>query len=270
MTWETWILKVRMTAGHLLVVFFMSWYFCVFYVCFVAINASLPSNLNSPVKSPSEGLEPSFFIHNNKPADQSKLTMSRVSSVSPGDVITNDDDEMCREEDSGIGLFRCGQCNKAFPQRSVLQLHICSRAPSKSFECGFCGNAFGNPNDLRAHSAVHFNEKPFKCGYCSRAFSGATTLNNHIRRHTGDMPFKCQNCNKTFSHGAQLSRHQRMECRQVSSNELQSCSWLLIAHKETTLFHNSSESNVQFTEQHLSSPVLFVSRIKCVHSTRLM
>ncbi|KAK3729595.1 hypothetical protein QZH41_016162 [Actinostola sp. cb2023] len=155
--------------------------------------------------------------------------------------VTNgggDDDgesDMRREDDTGMALFRCGQCDKAFPQKSTLQLHICTRAPNKPYECGFCGNAFANPNDLRAHSASHCNEKPFKCGYCSRSFSGATTLNNHIRAHTGEKPFNCEKCGKTFSQGAQLSRHQRIstECKQVNAfrERIENCNLEIHVHE---------------------------------------
>lgn len=193
------------------------------FVCFTAINASIPSDLNSPIKSPeyqdivtNDDNSTTFFTH-PIPTDQyNHVLRTKISLVNED----KDDEEICREEDSGMGVFRCGQCDKAFPQKSILQLHICTRTPNKPFECGCCGNAFANPNDLRAHSAVHCNEKPFKCGYCSRAFSGATTLNNHIRTHTGEKPFNCQKCSRTFSQGAQLSRHQRIECKHVSGSEV--------------------------------------------------
>lgn len=112
------------------------------------------------------------------------------------------------------GVWKCGQCNKTFLQRVMLQAHICSRMPHKPYQCGHCCLSFNHPNELRTHAVVHSGKKPFKCGYCARTFAGATTLNNHVRTHTGERPFTCEKCNKTFSQATQLSRHKKcvFEC----------------------------------------------------------
>lgn len=109
-----------------------------------------------------------------------------------------------------LSLWKCGQCKKSFPQRIMLQVHVCNEAPKKPYQCGHCAQSFSSPAQLRAHAVTHISKKPFKCGYCSRAFAGATTLNNHIRTHTGEKPFACDKCGKNFTQGSQLSRHQRI------------------------------------------------------------
>ena len=109
-----------------------------------------------------------------------------------------------------LSLWKCGQCKKSFPQRTMLQVHICNQAPKKPYQCGHCAQSFSRPAELRAHAVIHASKKPFKCGYCSRAFAGATTLNNHIRTHTGEKPFVCDKCGRHFTQGSQLSRHQRI------------------------------------------------------------
>ncbi|XP_029196546.2 putative histone-lysine N-methyltransferase PRDM6 isoform X1 [Acropora muricata] len=109
-----------------------------------------------------------------------------------------------------LSLWKCGQCKKSFPQRIMLQVHVCNEAPKKPYQCGHCTQSFSSPAHLRAHAVNHVSKKPFKCGYCSRAFAGATTLNNHIRTHTGEKPFVCDKCGKNFTQGSQLSRHQRI------------------------------------------------------------
>jgi len=109
-----------------------------------------------------------------------------------------------------LSLWKCGQCKKSFPQRTMLQVHVCNEAPKKPYQCGHCSQSFSHPAQLRAHAVSHASKKPFKCGYCSRAFAGATTLNNHIRTHTGERPFVCDKCGKNFTQGSQLSRHQRI------------------------------------------------------------
>lgn len=106
-------------------------------------------------------------------------------------------------------IWHCGQCDKSFAQRSLLQMHICSRNPNRPYQCGHCAQEFAHPNELRTHAVIHSGKKPFKCGFCSRTFAGATTLNNHVRTHTGERPFTCNKCYKTFSQASQLSKHKR-------------------------------------------------------------
>lgn len=106
-------------------------------------------------------------------------------------------------------IWHCGQCDKSFAQRSLLQMHVCSRNPNRPYQCGHCAQEFAHPNELRTHAVIHSGKKPFKCGFCSRTFAGATTLNNHVRTHTGERPFTCNKCYKTFSQASQLSKHKR-------------------------------------------------------------
>lgn len=137
---------------------------------------------------------------------------SSSNNERPGSSSSSADHETRKkpEEINDDNAFQCGQCGKTFPQRSVLQIHVCPKAPYKPYHCGHCSQLFSDPNELRNHAIIHINEKPFKCGYCSRSFSGATTLNNHIRTHTGEKPFECSLCGKTFSQASQLSRHEKI------------------------------------------------------------
>lgn len=113
-------------------------------------------------------------------------------------------------EDRDIGVWKCGQCQERFTQRSALRLHVCPSQANNPFQCGHCSLSFADPTKLRAHVVTHNNERPFKCGFCSRTFAGATTLNNHVRTHTGQKPFTCEKCGKSFSQASQMSRHQRL------------------------------------------------------------
>ena len=106
-------------------------------------------------------------------------------------------------------IWHCGQCEKSFAQRSLLQMHSCSRNTKRPYQCGHCAQEFAHPNELRTHAVIHSGKKPFKCGFCSRTFAGATTLNNHVRTHTGERPFSCNKCHRTFSQASQLSKHKR-------------------------------------------------------------
>ena len=119
-----------------------------------------------------------------------------------------------------FSMWQCGQCNKTFTQRVLLQVHVCPNKPVNPYKCGHCAESFTNPTDLRVHVGKHSGEKPFKCGFCSRSFSGATTLNNHIRTHTGEKPFGCDKCGRTFAQPTHLARHMRIPGECSKSNEL--------------------------------------------------
>jgi hypothetical protein len=161
------------------------------------------------------GFDPYSLHIQTEPNSGSNLLLEK-RSISDNDIGNSSLFEMKESEEEGIAsyseenAFKCGQCGKTFPQRSVLQIHVCPKAPYKPYHCGHCSRLFSDPNELRNHAIIHINEKPFKCGYCSRSFSGATTLNNHIRTHTGEKPFECSACGKTFSQASQLSRHERI------------------------------------------------------------
>lgn len=111
--------------------------------------------------------------------------------------------------DDKESLWNCGQCQRSFTQRALLQNHVCQGMPNRPYKCGQCEDTFTQSNDLRTHVVKHSNDKLFKCGYCSRSFAGATTLDNHIRTHTGEKPFVCNKCSKVFCTASQLSRHQK-------------------------------------------------------------
>ena len=205
-----------------------------------------PSSVPSPSRPPSPNSqqnspkavsgEPVSGLQSEVPSafDFSVATMSRKrphfpqspAPVSSPESIRSDTASPNRSEDGNssptiakqqiysniteLSLWKCGQCKKSFPQRTMLQVHICNQAPKKPYQCGHCAQSFSQPAELRAHAVIHASKKPFKCGYCSRAFAGATTLNNHIRTHTGEKPFVCDKCGRHFTQGSQLSRHQRI------------------------------------------------------------
>ena len=145
--------------------------------------------------------------HNSEPAVDLKEERILIEDC-------DDDKRFSLSESGEMGLMKCGQCNQAFAQKNMLQVHVCPRMPRRPYTCNYCSESFSLPNELRTHVVTHANDKPFKCGYCSRTFAGATTLNNHIRTHTGERPFLCEKCGKTFTQASQLSKHQRIphEC----------------------------------------------------------
>lgn len=186
---------------------------------FNGFQSEVPSafDFSSAVTSPEKPQYPT--LKENLSVNQSHPLPSPESERSdPASPISSDDghDNTVKQSQpvfshiTELSLWKCGQCKKSFPQRTMLQVHVCNESPQKPYQCGHCSQSFSHPAQLRAHAVIHASKKPFKCGYCSRAFAGATTLNNHIRTHTGERPFVCDKCGKNFTQGSQLSRHQRI------------------------------------------------------------
>lgn len=144
-------------------------------------------------------------------------------------------------EDREIGVWKCGQCQERFTQRSALRLHVCPSQANKPFQCGHCSLSFADPTKLRAHVVTHNNERPFKCGFCSRTFAGATTLNNHVRTHTGQKPFTCEKCGKSFSQASQMSRHQRLA---------EDCQWIKRGNKHIRTLAKLKSANINLIILH--------------------
>lgn len=168
---------------------------------------------NGHVTSPTKATP----VSNRSASPTAAVVPSPTSPISPSTPSSHDSgfsfeatDESSKVESNEITVWKCGQCWKTFPQRAMLQVHVCSQVPFRPYRCGHCNESFSTSGEMRTHAVIHQRRKPFKCGYCSRSFSGATTLNNHIRIHTGEKPFRCENCGKTFSQGSQLSKHEKI------------------------------------------------------------
>lgn len=179
-----------------------------------AHSASEPISPSTPVStthSASERISPSSPVSTTHSASQ-PISPSTPNSHDSGfsfDSGLTDSPSKSETNDENC-IWRCGQCNKSFAQRAMLEVHVCGNVPFKPYKCGHCDRSFATSGQMRAHAVIHQGKKPFKCGYCARSFTGATTLNNHIRIHTGEKPFRCHKCRKTFSQGSQLSKHDKI------------------------------------------------------------
>ena len=56
---------------------------------------------------------------------------------------------------TGENNYKCGQCDKSFPQRNELKNHEKVHSGLKPYECGLCGKCFAREDYVRAHMKTH-------------------------------------------------------------------------------------------------------------------
>lgn len=110
--------------------------------------------------------------------------------------------------------FVCHDCNKGFRQAGSLKNHIaCTHSPglqsNEIFVCDYCQKAFPIKERLRLHLRVHTGDKPYSCKQCPKKFARGGQLVQHMRTHTGSRPFVCLECNSAFTCSANLKLHQK-------------------------------------------------------------
>lgn len=68
--------------------------------------------------------------------------------------------------------YPCSQCDKKFRQAGCLKNHVASQhGTDEEFVCTFCNKAFPIKERLRLHLRVHTGYKPYKCDMCSKEFA---------------------------------------------------------------------------------------------------
>ncbi|XP_018325948.1 zinc finger protein OZF-like [Agrilus planipennis] len=108
--------------------------------------------------------------------------------------------------------FICNECNRAFRQAGSLKNHIASQHSTniKSLEmyvCDFCQKAFPIKERLRLHLRTHTGLKPYLCSVCPKSFARGGQLVQHMRTHTGSRPYICNICESSFTCSANLKSH---------------------------------------------------------------
>lgn len=108
--------------------------------------------------------------------------------------------------------YECGECGRAFRQAGSLKNHIASQhglgvQGAELFVCDYCQKAFPIKERLRLHMRVHTKEKPYACPHCPKRFARGGQLVQHTRTHTGSRPFSCKHCPAQFTCSANLKLH---------------------------------------------------------------
>ena len=105
--------------------------------------------------------------------------------------------------------YSCGECGKVCSKNASLKQHMVSHKTKRLYPCGDCGKVFIRKAGLKAHMIYHSEVRAFACRYCQKSFKTSRDLEMHTRTHTGERPYSCQRCAKTFVQSVQIQNHMK-------------------------------------------------------------
>ncbi|XP_043274706.1 uncharacterized protein [Venturia canescens] len=124
------------------------------------------------------------------------------------------DQDMSNEKDDRklepgeIRVHACDQCDRTFPLRQALQLHIQRAHRDRNYKCTECDRMFFSKYDLAKHMTTHSSEKPYSCSICNKTFTRANLLQRHEKLHREDLRYGCQHCDREFFTTEELEKHE--------------------------------------------------------------
>ncbi|GAB0096929.1 uncharacterized protein DMENIID0001_125110 [Sergentomyia squamirostris] len=104
-------------------------------------------------------------------------------------------------------VFPCPHCERSFPLRQLLDIHVKNHTRERGFECAVCEKRFFSKYDLGKHMLTHTGERPYTCVVCERSFSRSTLLHRHEKIHTDTPKYLCGYCERPFLSMAELEKH---------------------------------------------------------------
>ncbi|XP_062545574.1 zinc finger protein pita-like isoform X2 [Armigeres subalbatus] len=104
-------------------------------------------------------------------------------------------------------VFPCTECERTFPLRQLLEIHIKNHSRERNHPCEMCDRRFFTKYDLSKHMLTHTGERPFICIICKAAFSRSTLLTRHQKIHKDQPKFLCMYCERTFLSNEDLQKH---------------------------------------------------------------
>lgn len=143
------------------------------------------------------------LYHSNDEADSSNDLVSKYKGV----------------EKVETSIFSCEYCEKTFPLKQLLDLHVTQHNRERNFTCDICKCKFYTKYDLQKHIRTHNSIKEFSCSLCDKTFNREPLLRRHIKTHDDDEPkFSCQVCNVTFLRKELLEYHMEKHNRKKTFN----------------------------------------------------
>lgn len=81
------------------------------------------------------------------------------------EIVETDDSELDPIKNATpveTNVFPCNYCERSFPLRQLLDIHMANHVRDRKFQCGICNKGFFSKYDLGKHELIHTGEKPFK------------------------------------------------------------------------------------------------------------
>ncbi|KAJ8920535.1 hypothetical protein NQ315_005404 [Exocentrus adspersus] len=104
--------------------------------------------------------------------------------------------------------FPCPHCDRTFPLKQLLDLHLPNHDRERRFKCDECTRRYFTKYDLHKHIQTHNEDKPFDCIVCNKSFSRESLLKRHEKIHIDVPKYVCSQCDKTFLTKQYLDAHQ--------------------------------------------------------------
>ncbi|KAL6258688.1 hypothetical protein P5V15_010640 [Pogonomyrmex californicus] len=127
---------------------------------------------------------------------------------SEGDQEVTNVKEERKLEPGEIRVHACDQCERTFPLRQALALHIQRAHRDRNYKCTECDRHFFTKYDLGKHMSTHSEEKPYSCSICQKQFSRLNLLQRHEKVHRDETRYACQHCDREFFTTEELEKHE--------------------------------------------------------------
>nr|XP_023013462.1 zinc finger protein 84-like [Leptinotarsa decemlineata] len=103
--------------------------------------------------------------------------------------------------------FPCPHCERSFPLKQLLDLHVSIHKRERSFTCPECKKKFFTKHDLQKHFKTHNPLNLYPCSVCKKSFSKQSLLSRHEMIHNDVPKYICTQCDKTFLKKEYLDFH---------------------------------------------------------------
>lgn len=176
--------------------------------------------------------------------DRERERREQRSERQPEQQIDNADHDMYEDEQDGgsdgendnqnkkdtrklepgeIRVHPCDQCDRTFPLRQALQIHIQAAHRDRNYKCTECDKLFFTKYDLTKHMGTHSEEKPFTCQICHKHFARISLLQRHEKIHRDELRYGCQHCDREFFTTDELEKHEATVHKAVKPYQCNIC-----------------------------------------------